>query len=222
MSSPACRDKSASNTLKAGFEAQRLALDEDFQFFVTDADAAEEAGFSDAALQFMRPVRSTFSDRATPMLWSAFVQDDWHAGGGLTLSAGLRFDVSRLLLSRRQVSPRIGVAYRINNTVLRGSVSRFFQPPQPENLLLSSSPQAQELSPFADEGEAGGADVEPERQWAYEAGVEQRIGPMLRADAAVWHRSVRHVADPNVFAGTTIIFPNAVAQGPRARARCAS
>jgi outer membrane receptor protein involved in Fe transport len=205
-----------SHTLKAGVEAQRLALDEDFQFFVTDVDEAEEAGFSDAALQFSARRPFEFSDDAAPMLWSAFVQDEWAAAGGLTVSAGLRFDASRLLVSRRQVSPRLGVAYRINNTVLRGSASRFFQPPQPENLLLSSSPQAQELSPFADEGEAGGAAVEPERQWAYEAGLEQRIGPMLRADVALWYRSVRHAADPNVFAGTTIIFPNAVAQG-RAR-----
>jgi outer membrane receptor for ferrienterochelin and colicin len=199
------------NELKAGFEAQRLTLKEEFQFFVTDDAAAEEAGFSDAAIAFGARRPFQFSDRAAPALWSAFVQDEWQ-GAGLTVSAGLRFDASRLLMSRRQLSPRVGAAYRINNTVLRGSVSRFFQPPQPENLLLSSSPQAQQLSPFAADGEAGGADVEPERQWAYEVGVEQRLGAMLRADVAVWYRSVRDVADPNVFAGTTIIFPNAVAQ----------
>ena len=40
------------NTLKAGVEIQRLALDEDFRFAVTDEDAAEDAGFSDEALEF--------------------------------------------------------------------------------------------------------------------------------------------------------------------------
>ena len=204
------------NELKTGFEVQRLTLSEEFQFFVTDEEAAESAGFSDAAIAFSASRPFQFSDRATPVLWSAFVQDEWQGADGLTISAGLRFDASQLLMSRRQLSPRVGAAYRINSTVLRGSVSRFFQPPQPENILLSSSPQAQELSPFADDGEAGGADVEPERQWAYEVGVEQRIGRMLRADVALWYRSVRDAADPNVFAGTTIIFPNAVAQG-RAR-----
>jgi hypothetical protein len=204
-----------SHTIKAGVEAQRLAIDEDFSFFITDEDKAEEAGFSDAALNFTSRSPFAFTDRATPVLWSAFLQDDFHARG-FTLSAGMRFDASRLLVERHQFSPRLGATYRAKDTVLRGSVSRFFQPPQPENVLLSSSPQAQELSPLAEDGEPGGADIEPERQWAYEAGIEQHIGRMIRADVAVWYRSVRDAADPNVFAGTTIIFPNAVARG-RAR-----
>jgi hypothetical protein len=35
----------------------------------------------------------------------------------------------------------------------------------------------------------------------------------LTIDAAFWRRTITDVADPNVFAGTTIIFPNAVARG---------
>ena len=202
------------HTLKAGFEIQRLALDEDFLFAVTDADVAEDAGFSSEAVAFNIDHPFTFAARARSALWSAYVQDDWTANDRLTIGAGVRFDESRLLLVRRQSSPRVGVAYRIaDQTVARGSVTRFFQPPQPENLLLASSGQARALSPFAEDGEDGGADVEPERQWAFEAGVEQRAGRTLRVDAAVWHRSIRQAGDPNVFAGTTIIFPNAVAEG---------
>ena len=205
------------NTLKAGFEIQRLALDEEFRFAVTDEDVAEEAGFSDEAMEFDIANPFTFEDRARPMLWSAYLQDDWTAGDRLTIGAGFRFDDSRLLLARRQWSPRLGGVYRVaDQTLVRGSVSRFFQPPQPENLLLASSEQARALSPFAQDGEGGGADVEPERQWAFEAGVEHRAGRSLRVDAALWHRSIRQAGDPNVFAGTTIIFPNAVAEG-RAR-----
>ena len=97
--------------------------------------------------------------------------------------------------------------------MLRGSVSRFFQPPQPENLLLSSSEEARALSPFIEDGGEGGAAVEPERQWAFEAGLNHDFGGRFRFDAAFWHRSIVDAADPNVFAGTTIIFPNAVARG---------
>ena len=202
------------HTLKAGLEIQRLALDENFLFAVTDEDAARDAGFSDEALEFNHTHPFRFADRAAPVLGSAYVQDDWTAAGGLTIGAGVRFDESRLLLRRRQWSPRLGVSYRLaDQTVVRGSVSRFFQPPQPENLLLASSVQARALSPFAEDGEEGGADVEPERQWAFEAGVEHRVGRSLRVDAALWHRSIRDAGDPNVFAGTTIIFPNAVAEG---------
>jgi outer membrane receptor protein involved in Fe transport len=202
------------HTLKAGFEIQRLVLDEDFLFAVTDQDAAEDAGFSDEAIEFDLAHPFTFADRAMPIMWSAYLQDDWAAADRVTIGAGVRFDASRLLLVRRQWSPRVGVSYRVaNQTFVRGSVSRFFQPPQPENLLLASSVEARALSPFAEDGESGGADVEPERQWALEAGVEHRAGNAVRIDAAFWHRSIREAGDPNVFAGTTIIFPNAVAEG---------
>ena len=114
---------------------------------------------------------------------------------------------------RQQLSPRVGAAYRADRTVLRGSVSRFFQPPQPENFLLSSSEEARVLSPFATEGGSGGAELEPERQWMFEAGVNHQFASRIGLDAAVWRRTITDAADPNVFAGTTIIFPNAVARG---------
>ncbi len=204
------------HTIKAGVEIQRLTLDESFLFGVTDAQAADQAGLSDEAIEHTLRDPFSFSGHAAPMMWSAFAQDEWAATARVTIGAGIRFDESRLLLNRRQVSPRVGVAYRVaDETVLRGSASRFFQPPQPENLLLSSSVEARELSPFAEDGGEGGADIEPERQWAFEAGVNHRVG-LVRIDAAIWYRRVTEAADPNVFTGTTIIFPNAVAVG-RAR-----
>ncbi len=201
-----------SHSIKAGVDVQRLVLDEFFQFAVTDEDAAEDAGFSDHALSFDPSNPFVFTGRSAPILWSAFAQADWHVRSRVTVSGGVRFDQSRLLLRRRQISPRVGVSFRVTDaTALRLSASRFFQPPQPENVLLSSSTEARELSPFADDG--GGADLEPERQWSFEAGVDQQLGALLRFDGAFWYRSISEVADPNVFAGTTIIFPNAVHRG---------
>jgi outer membrane receptor protein involved in Fe transport len=200
--------------LKLGGEAQRLSLDETFSFFITNRLLARATGFSEAVIDFDDDDPFAFADRRTPGLLSLFLQDEWQVGSRVTLSGGLRFDRSTLLLTRHQFSPRVGAAYRVGNqTVVRASISRFYQPPQPENLLLSSSEEARMLSPFAEEGEDGGAEVEPERQWAFEAGVEHRIGTRLRLDIAAWHRAMSEVADPNVFTGTTIIFPNAVAKG---------
>ena len=203
----------AAHVIKTGFEAQRLSLDESFGFAVTDPEQAEEAGFSEAALAYTPDRPFVFTESANPTLWSAFLQDEWAVSNGLTVSGGIRFDVSGLGRRRQQLSPRIGAAYRADRTVLRGSISRFFQPPQPENFLLSSSEEARGLSPFATEGGSGGADLEPERQWMFEAGVNHQLASRIGFDAAVWRRTITHAADPNVFAGTTIIFPNAVAKG---------
>jgi outer membrane receptor protein involved in Fe transport len=207
------------HAVKAGGEVQRLSLTEHFGFAVTDADDAEDAGLSEAALAFDTTTPFRFDGRARPWLVSAYVQDTWQATPALTVAAGLRVDRTELLLARQQWSPRLGAAFAVSaTTTLRASLSRFYQPPQPEFLLLASSPAARTLSPFAEAGaeDDGGADVEPERQWAFEGGVERRFGRGLRVDVAYWQRHVDQYADPNVFFGTTIVFPNAVAEG-RAR-----
>jgi len=103
---------------------------------------------------------------------------------------------------------------------VRASINRLFQPPQPEHLLLSSSPAARVLSPFvapegdeADDSSEGGADIDPERQTAWEVGLEQWLSRIVRLDVAYWRRHVRNYSDPNVFFGTTVVFPNSVARG---------
>jgi outer membrane receptor protein involved in Fe transport len=198
--------------LKAGFEASSVRLEEDFVFFVTDPEAGEEADLSDEVLEHTEDNPFAFQGSVRRPIYSLYVQDSWRALDDLTVDVGVRFDHSRLLLSESHWSPRLGASYRIGRATLRASLNRFFQPPQTENLLLSSSPEAHELSPFADEL-GGGADVPAERQTAYEVGVDFWLGGALRADLAVWRRSVRNQGDPNVFLGTTLIFPNSVAEG---------
>jgi outer membrane receptor protein involved in Fe transport len=86
-------------------------------------------------------------------------------------------------------------------------------PPQAENLLLGSSEEARELSPFVDESVGGGEDLEPERQWATELGVNHTFAPGVLLDVSYWRRRVTNVGDPNVLFGTTIMIPNAIARG---------
>lgn len=203
------------HTVKIGGEVARLRLRERLVFAVTDRVEAEEADFGEPVLAHDRDNPFRFSGAASPMLASLYAQDSVRVGARLTIDAGVRADWSRLLLPRSQVSPRIGVAYHWpgSQTTVRGSFGRFFQPPQPENLLVASSPAARALSPFAVDGGPGGADLEPERQTALEAAVEQVVARALRLDVAYWHRRVTNAADPNVFFGTTMIFPNTTGSG---------
>lgn len=199
------------HVLSIGGEASRITLREDFRFAVTDDDADD---LSDAALAFTPARPFVFADRAARTQWSTWAQDHVYAGR-LTVDAGVRFDRTSLLVEASQWSPRLGAALDLPalGATVRGSFNRFFQPPQVEHLLLASSDAARVLSPFVDGDEGGGAEVAPERQTAWEAGWEQRLPASLRLDVAAWHRSVRNYADPNVFFGTTIVFPNSVARG---------
>ena len=196
----------------AGLEAASLHLDEQFTFAVTDEEGAEEADLSEAALQFTTDDPFRFSGAVRRAQFSLFLQDSWRASDRLTIDGGLRFDATELLSEERALSPRLGLAYRLTDSAgVRLSANRFFQPPQSEWLLLSASPEARALSPFAETG--GGAPPRPERQWAYEAGLDAWLFGSLRLDVALWRRQVTDFLDPNVFFGTTIIFPNSVAGG---------
>jgi outer membrane receptor protein involved in Fe transport len=208
----ALTQESGKHRIKAGLEWWHLWLDERFRFAVTDPEAGEEAGLSDAALAHGPGAPFVFEGRVDRPVASVFLQDSWRPDDRFVVDAGLRYDRSRLLLAESQLSPRLGAAFRLGRLTLRASVNRFFQPAQTEFLLLSSSPEAHALSPFAGDNGGGGADVRAERQTAVEAGGELRIG-MVRADLALWRKWVRHQGDPNLFFGTTIVFPNSVDRG---------
>jgi len=202
------------HTLKAGAEGDLLNIQEFFTFFVTDPAAAVAAGISAPALAFTAQDPFLFFDRHQRGLGSAYVQDTFSPFKNFTLSGGLRYDRSNLLTSSRQFSPRIGAVYYIaaTRTAIRASFNRLYMPPQVENLLLASSPQAQQLSPFAGHGTTGGAAIYPERVSAWEVGFAQDAR-LARLDVSGWWRSFRNFDDPNVFFNTTIIFPNSVARG---------
>jgi outer membrane receptor protein involved in Fe transport len=202
------------HTFKVGGEASWLLLDERFSFAVTDVEEAEEADLSEGASGHGLDNPFVFSDRQRPWMLSIYAQDAYRASDRLTINFGVRLDHSRQLVDAWQLSPRAGAAYVVRpGTTLRASVMRLFQPPQVEYLLLSSSEEARELSPFEDdESIGGGASIPPERQTAVDASIAQEIAPGWRVDATGWWRRGKDVGDPNVFAGTTIIFPNSVAR----------
>lgn len=202
------------HTFKAGVEVTRVTPNEFFTFAITDPVAAAEEGISEEALVFDKTRPFVFKDRKTRGQASGYFQDQFSLFENLTVSAGLRYDYSSLLVSEQQFSPRVGAVYFIpkTRTAIRGSFNRLFMPPQVENLLLSGSEQARALSPFKS-ATAGGARVRAERTSAYEAGFAQDLRGWLRLDAVYWWRNFRNYDDPNVFFSTSIIFPNSVAKG---------
>ena len=153
-----------------------------------------------------------FDGRATGQNVGLFVQDTFSPAADLHINVGVRYDHYQLLIEDSEVSPRIGVAYHVHDsgTVLRGSYSRIFMPPFAENLLLSSSAEARALSPNPDDS---GSDVQPERQHAYEVGVQQALGRRAKVDVAYYRKDIRNLADVDQFLDTTVTFPLSVARG---------
>ena len=142
------------------------------------------------------------------MDYSLFAQDEWRLKN-LTLSFGIRYDGYRFLIHDQAWSPRIGVAYFIprTHTNLHFAYDRAFQTPTLENLLLTSSPEAQALSPLRDEGLEGGIPVPAGRANFYEAGFSQGFSKWLRVDGHVFRRNLRNFEDDDVFFNTGVSFP---------------
>ena len=203
------------HNLKTGIEFQRVSPREFFTFFVTDEIEAEERQLSDKVIAFDEDNPFIFRNRTARNLHSAYVQDAFAPITNLSLQLGLRYDHSRLLVSAQQFSPRLGAVYFItkSKTAIRGSFNRLYQPPQVDNLLLSASELAGQLSPFATPAGGGNAAIQPERTSAWEVGFAQDVAGLFKLDAAYWWRNFRNAGDPNVFFNTTVIFPNSVAEG---------
>ena len=99
-----------------------------------------------------------------------FLQDQFVLGTRWILSAGLR--LHRYSLFGFELSPHWGVVYHLSDaTSLRGSINKGFRSPQLNELYLfpPSNP-----------------DLEPERVWNMEVGVDQRLGRRFALSAAVF------------------------------------
>lgn len=180
--------------VKTGVQYDRNPIEEHFQ--MTGADISP----------------FVFDGRATGQNLGAFVQDTITPLPDLHISLGVRVDRYKLLVDETAVSPRIGLAYHVHDsgTVLRASYNRIFMPPFSENLLLSSSAEARALA--ANPSDAG-ENVRPERQHAFEVGIQQAIASRAKVDLAYYRKDIRNLADVDQFLDTTVTFPLSVAKG---------
>ena len=148
------------------------------------------------------PLNFRFQENGDSREQAAFAQDTWHRGG-LTVSAGLRFDHYQLIADETAWSPRLGIAYNIPRAglVLRASYDRIFQGPAIENVLLASADLAAQLG--------GGAFIplRPSRGNFTEAGFSKALSRRLRFDGTWYYRQVDNFADDSLLLNTGVSFP---------------
>jgi len=192
---------------QAGGEAYHYSLSERISMALTDP---EEVDPGSSILEYTLDDPFRFNARGTGVRSAVFAQNRFRFFDSLSVDLGLRFDHYRLVTEDNSVSPRIGIAYYLKrtNTVFRAAYNRLVQTPPVENILLSSSPQAAELSV---ENDGPVRAVPAEHQNFYEAGLQQQLGRHLRVDIVRYVKNIRNFSDEQQLLETGIIFPVSVA-----------
>jgi hypothetical protein len=221
--SPSYSWTTTSHEVKAGVTAKRYPIKEFFSFGITDPTLNDPAvdGYNPNLAPYDLTRGGTtfvFRGRRTGSYYAGYVQDNikWNE---LTASIGVRYDHANLPLKESAVEPRIGVAYYIpqSKTVFRASYNRVLFTPEYENILFSTSTEADALVPpdvQASKQLGGGVlFVHSERQNAIDVGVQQGVGSRLRLDADYWRRRSRFAGDQDQFQNTGIVFPLAFTRG---------
>jgi Carboxypeptidase regulatory-like domain len=195
-------DSFGHHEIKAGADAIYGLVHEQFSFDVTCYYTVEQP----YCLPESTPPSFLFNQSGDDREQAFFVQDNAHFGN-FSVSAGIRFDHYDLRVGETAWSPRLGFAWYVPKfgIVFRGSYDRAFGTPAIENLLLSTSPQAQVLNQ-----EAVQLPVRPSRGNYYELGVTKELFRKAHISANVFRRDIRNFADDNNLLDTGVTFPFAI------------
>ena len=183
------------NEWKLGFESDNIFLNENFRYHITDPTQFDP----------QTPPNFSFIANRPDLEQSMFVQDQIRFKN-LTINIGLRWDHYQLILNRNAVDPRFAISryFPSADLVLHFSYDRVFQTPSFENILLSSSPQAEAIDPSPGNVQRL---VEPSEGDYYEAGLTKAFGGKVKLDANYFRRLVANYADDDQIQNTTISFP---------------
>jgi vitamin B12 transporter len=108
-----------------------------------------------------------------------YMQDEWAIVSSLTATYGLRWDYHSIYGD--QLDPRVGILWRLPAAFrLRASVGRSYRAPTFNDLYWPASGYTE-----------GNPDLQPEKAWTYELGLERNFGKYAIVKAAGFYRDVQ-------------------------------
>ncbi len=185
------------HTLRGGFTLQN----EQVQNYNTSQVFAVSGG-----TPLTTPETITDNSRNNAQLYGLYLQDEWKLTDALTLNYGARFDMWRSYVDESQLSPRIGLTYKLDSkTTLHGGYARYFTPPPLE--LISPST----VAAFADTTNAPSItqddQVKAERSHNFDIGATHQLTDEIQLGVDGYYKLVHDLLDLGQFGQALVYTP---------------
>jgi len=138
------------------------------------------------------------------LLYGLYLQDEWKITDKLTMNYGARFDELNAYLNEHQISPRIGLVYKVDGaTTLHAGYARTFTPP-PLELIAPSS-----IAVFANTTNKPTVTqddpVKSERAHSFDAGVTHQLTDQIKLGLDAYYKISHNLLDEGQF-GSALVF----------------
>lgn len=195
----------AEHTLRAGLSYTRQFTRSNNQVAVFSTDTNGDQNSN-------TPTSITDVSSKSGHQYSLYAQDEWHITEPLTINYGIRFDHVVGFIDEQQWSPRLNLAYKLNDqTALHAGYSRYFTPP-PQELasqesinLYANTTNAPQI-PTSD-------NVKSERTHYFDIGISHKVNDKLSLTADAYYKRITNMLDEGQFGQALILSPFNYAQG---------
>ena len=196
----------ATHTLRFGgaYTRQRTGSFNAVNVFPVDDQTGAQSGDT--------PILINDNSRKLGHLGSLYLQDEWRIDPKLTLNYGLRYDTVDAFTQEHQWSPRLNLAYKLNDsTALHAGYARYFTPPPQE---LASQQSINLYAGTTNQPEVANSDpVKAERSHYFDLGVQHKVNANLSLSADAYYKNVTNLLDEGQFGQALILSPFNYAQG---------
>lgn len=191
---------------KAGIQVDNMFLHENLSYMIPDcADPNDLRCPFNVGVIDVAATSFSFSGSRPDLEQAAYIQDSIQFGNW-SIDAGIRWDHYQLMVNQNDVSPRVAISryFPAAGIKVHGSWDHVFQTPSFENIILSSSPEAQALDTSVPIVQLP---VKPAHGNYYELGATKALSGKLLVDANMYRRDVNNYADDSQIFSTGISFP---------------
>lgn len=186
----------AQHLVKTGFQIDYTNADNTAQLFVFDRNPGTG--------QPVGPVMTReASNRNIQWREEFWVQDQWSPNEHWTINVGLRFDQIQGFYDEGQVSPRIGVTYKYNQSnVFHVYYGRLFTPPNVEQVaFINLNTQGTTAEPENPTGFRPRA----ERAHYFEIGSYHALGQFATLQLSAYYKNAHFLSDAGQFGSTPLL-----------------